>query len=296
MQLRSLELQMPDRQAAVDFLKGPWGLLEVETRGTTTYLRGTGAHHYITAVTEGAERRVLSTTLTGTEDEVREVWSRVQASGLKHSAWIEVFDEPGEGGGFYVEGQDGEPYRFVVERDAPALALPGDVSRPIQLAHVVFNTPDREAAARVLVDVFGFKVSDRTKRIHFLRCNTMHHVLAYVASSSKTTLNHVAYEVADTDAVMRGMGRLKDVGCGTIWGPGRHGPGNNVFSYFLGPFGACIEYTAEIQRVDDHYPTGSPDSWEWPAGRIDHWGIFTRDLDKLDHSTETFPYQGIPTV
>ena len=38
MYLRSVELQMPNRQEAVDFLKSPWGLVEVDTRGSTTYL------------------------------------------------------------------------------------------------------------------------------------------------------------------------------------------------------------------------------------------------------------------
>jgi catechol 2,3-dioxygenase len=97
----------------------------------------------------------------------------------------------------------------------------------------------------------------------------------------------------DTEAVMRGMGRLKDAGCPSVWGPGRHGPGNNTFSYFVAPFGACIEYTAEVQRVDDSYRTGTPESWQWPPGRTDHWGIASRDNGKLAASGETFPYREI---
>lgn len=293
MQLRSIEWQMPDRQAAVDFLQHPWGLIAVETRGDTTYLRGTGAHHYAVAVTQGPERRVLSTTLAGTLEEVRQIWARVQASGLRHGPWVEAFDEPGRGAGFCVEGADGEPYRLVAERDPAPAALPSNSTQPVQLAHVVFNTPDREAAAQTLVRVFGFQISDRTRRIHFVRCDAMHHVLAYQESTSKKTLNHVAFEMRDTDAVLRGMGRLKDAGCASVWGPGRHGPGNNVFAYFVGPFGACIEYTAEVERIDDSYVPGTPESWKWPEGRMDHWGIFTRDLEKLEGTAESFPYRSI---
>lgn len=293
MQLRSIELQVPGREAAVAFLKEPWGLAEVDTRAQTSYLRGTGGQHYLMAVTEGPENKVLSTTFTGTRAEVEAVWERVRASDLAHGPWVDAFDEPGRGAGFVVAGRDGEPYRFVVEADAPPAALPADATRPIQLAHVVFDTPDRENAARTLQDLFGFHVTDRTRRITFVRCNELHHVVAFSQSEGNRMLNHVAFEMRDTDAVLRGMGRLKDAGCATVWGPGRHGPGNNVFAYFVGPFGACIEYTADIERVDESYAVGTPESWQWPAGRIDHWGIFTRDLDKLTASAHAFPYAPI---
>ena len=290
MHLRSVELQMPNRAAAVEFLKEPWGLVDVGTRHDTTYLRGTAGLQYVIAVTEGPSRAVLSATLIGTRAEVEAVWDRVRKAGLKHGPWIDEFDEPGRGAGFYVAGPEGEPYRFVAEREAAPAALPADGARPIRVAHVVFNTRDREGASRVLVDTLGFKLSDRTRVMNFLRCDDLHHVVAY-ADSKQATLNHIAFEMRDTDAVMSGMGRLKDTGYASVWGPGRHGPGNNVFSYFVAPFGACIEYTAEIQRVDDSYPTGSPESWRWPPGRTDHWGIADRDNDKLAASGDSFPYR-----
>ena len=56
-------------------------------------------------------------------------------------------------------------------------------------------------------------------------------------------------------------------------GPGRHGPGNNAFNYFIGPFGEVIEYTAEVEQIDDSYRPGGPADWTWPPGRVDQWGI-----------------------
>jgi hypothetical protein len=292
MHLRSVELQMPNRAAAVEFLKGIWGLVDAGTRGDTTYLRGTGPYHYIMGVTEAPARAVVSVTITGTRAEVEATWDRVRKSGLKHGPWIEEFDEPGRGAGFSVSGPEGEPYRFVAERDPAPAALPADSARPIGVTHVVFNSRDREAASRVLVDTFGFRVSDRTRIMNFLRCDDVHHAVAY-ADSKQATLNHIAFEMQNTDAVMRGMGRLKDAGCPSVWGPGRHGPGNNTFSYFVAPFGACIEYTAEVQRVDDSYRTGTPESWRWPPGRTDHWGIANRDDARLAASSAAFPYRAL---
>jgi catechol 2,3-dioxygenase len=79
--------------------------------------------------------------------------------------------------------------------------------------------------------------------------------------------------MADLDSVMRGAGRCREQGWPIEWGVGRHGPGNNVFAYFVGAEDIPIEYTAEVEQVDDSYPTGTPDDWGWPAGRSDHWGI-----------------------
>ena len=70
-------------------------------------------------------------------------------------------------------------------------------------------------------------------------------------------------------------------------------PAGNARSIFVTPFGACVEYTAEIQRVDDSYTTGTPDSWRWPPGGTDHWGIASRDDEKLAASGDTFRYRPI---
>ena len=74
--------------------------------------------------------------------------------------------------------------------------------------------------------------------------------LAQVVSDANT-LNHIAFVMPDLDAVMRGAGRMSDAGWPIEWGVGRHGPGNNVFSYFVGPDDFVIEYTADVLQVDD---------------------------------------------
>ena len=47
-------------------------------------------------------------------------------------------------------------------------------------------------------------------------------------------LNHVASEMPDLDAVMRGIGWMRDHGHPVEWGPGRHGAGNNASALFAG--------------------------------------------------------------
>ncbi len=172
--------------------------------------------------------------------------------------------------------------RFVHE--SPVAPLPVDKDRPIELSHVVLNSKDAAAAERFAIEKLGFKLSDRTRHMHFVRCNNVHHCIAY-ARTGTSSLNHIAFEVQGIDSVMRGIGRMRDAGFAPVWGPGRHGPGNNVFGYFIGPHGGVIEYTSEVEEVGDDYQVGTPEKWKWPQGRTDHWGVSGRD-DKRLHAAE----------
>ena len=44
---------------------------------------------------------------------------------------------------------------------------------------------------------------------------------------------------------------MRKSGYEIMWGVGRHGPGSNVFSYFVEPNGFVTEYTTEVEQVDD---------------------------------------------
>ena len=87
------------------------------------------------------------------------------------------------------------------------------------------------------------------------------------------SLNHTAFEVPDFDALMRGAGRLKQKGFTVDWGVGRHGPGNNIYTYFREPNGLVVEYTAEVEHVDDNYKVGGPEDWAKRVGGPDRWGF-----------------------
>jgi catechol 2,3-dioxygenase-like lactoylglutathione lyase family enzyme len=50
---------------------------------------------------------------------------------------------------------------------------------PVKLTHVVFNSADAEASGDIVEEVLGFRVSDRTKGMVFVRCNEAHHSTAF---------------------------------------------------------------------------------------------------------------------
>jgi hypothetical protein len=95
------------------------------------------------------------------------------------------------------------------------------------------------------------RISDWSEhQMSFLRCSPEHHVIAF-NQAPWTSVNHVAYEMASIDHFMRGIGSLKVHGIEPQWGPGRHGPGDNTFSYYTDPAQLVCEYTSEVIKVDE---------------------------------------------
>lgn len=287
MRLRSVELALPQAPAAAEFLQNPWGLIAAGTHGGRLFFRGTGAHPYILSIAEAAAPAVCAIEFSGTPDEVAAVQVRARAAGVPVQPFAEL-DAPGGGAGCVIEGPERQKYRFIAEA-APVAELPPERDRPLQITHAVLNSVDVAACERFIADALGFQVSDRTKIMSFVRCNRKHHALAY-AHSGVSSLNHIAFEMNDADGVMRGIGRMRDAGHDVVWGPGRHGPGNNVFGYFIAPFGGVIEYTAEVSEVGDDYKVGSPEDWKWPPGRIDQWGISTKDTARISAAERLFRF------
>ncbi len=285
MHLRSIELVVPNPQEASRFLTDIWGLASAETRGESLYLRGSGSFPYLVALHRGDDS-VRSVTWVCSKDELAGLRKRVSDSGLP--ATQTQSDDPGGGEGILVELPEGEIFRFLAGA-MDALPIDGR-DLPVKLTHVVCNSTDAEASANIAEKALGFKVSDRTKGMVFVRCNASHHSTAF-ARAGFSSLNHIAFEMENLDAVMRGIGRLRDHGMAPAWGPGRHGPGDNAFAYFIAPFGAVVEFSTAVEKVPDDYEIGAPEDWTWPKGRIDQWGMSDKDVDALRVAEEKFRFK-----
>ena len=90
---------------------------------------------------------------------------------------------------------------------------------------------------------------------------------------------------------VRGVGRLRDYEYAPAWGPGRHGPGDNVFAYFIAPFGAVVEFSTAVEIVPDDYQAGAPEDWTWPENRIDQWGMSDKDFAGLKDAEANFKFK-----
>jgi 2,3-dihydroxy-p-cumate/2,3-dihydroxybenzoate 3,4-dioxygenase len=286
MKLRSIELALPGAAQAAAFLTDIWGMAPAAVEDNIHYLRGSGSFPYLVALEESADSYVRSTTFTCSAERLEQLKRSVTQAGLPATPTISK--DPGGGQGIIVELAEGELLRFLVDA-AEAEPIEG-VDLPVKLTHVVFNSADAEATGDLVEKALGFRVSDRTKGMVFVRCNDSHHSTAF-ARAGFASLNHIAFEMADMDAVMRGIGRLRDQDMAPAWGPGRHGPGANVFAYFVAPFGPVIEFSTAVNKVPEDYQPGAPEDWTWPEGRIDQWGMSDKDFAGLRAAEEKFRHR-----
>ena len=137
--------------------------------------------------------------------------------------------------------------------------------KPRKIAHVNINSADWSAATGFFCEALGFRVIDETKGLVFLRANSPDHNSMVIAKETRSTVNHVAFEMADLDSVMRGAGTMKEHGYPIEWGVGRHGAGNNVFAYFAGPEEFPIEITGEMPADRRQLRAAWPRALEIPA-------------------------------
>jgi catechol 2,3-dioxygenase len=271
--LRSVALEVPDLVAAEHFYTTVWNLEVAYRANDGIYLRGSGDDAYLLALFPGGQVPAIRhvTLRARSQAALESIAQQVTVAGGQLLAEAHLLSrDPAQGTGIKFSDPHGRVFQ-VVHGDDRAVPYPHK-DRPVRLTHMVLNSHAVDATQAFLTQVLGFLLIDRTVAIAFMNCNRDHHTLA-VAVADNDALNHIAFLMPDADAVMRGGGRMKDAGQPIQWGPGRHGPGNNVFNYFLDPFGVVIEYTAEVEQVDATYTSHGPEHWKWPAGRVDRWGI-----------------------
>ncbi|MGY5776418.1 VOC family protein [Rhizobium sp. LEGMi135b] len=289
--LCSVELGTPDLAASVDFYTRVWGLDVVAEVGDKVFLAATGDDFHVLELKQrdSAELRKISFRV-GTPEELGLLFAKTVAAGCTVLREIGPADGPAGGERFVIREPQGSVLEFV-NGDRRKL---GRVvaSRPERLAHVNINSSQIEALSDFYRDVLGFRLTDRSKLMAFLRCNDDHHAVV-LAEAPSNGLNHVAFLMPDLESVMRGSGRVVDHGYPIGWGVGRHGPGDNVFAYFVDPQGVVIEYTTEVLQVDDDYRARGPEEWVWPPGRTDHWGIAPPKSDACKKAQISIGFSGV---
>ena len=264
--VRSIELGVRDLRQSADFYIKVWALDEVAVDGDGIHLRATGGEHHVLTIRERPKPTLLGVNFAAPDrTTVDQLCAKAKSYGVK------VLGDPaplsgavGGGYGFRFETPDGLPMSISSD-GTQHLDVVLDRSRPTKISHVVLNSADADEQMPFFIDVLGFRRSDSTHMMEFLRCCSDHHSIAIVRGSGPS-LNHVAYELPNIDGLMRGTGRVKRNGFDIEWGVGRHGPGNNVFY--------VAEYTTELDQIDEatHVPQ---DAQYWDKvmpTRGDRWG------------------------
>jgi catechol 2,3-dioxygenase len=270
--VRSVELVATNLDEAARFYETVWNLTPVETRNDSRYFRGTAAYHHIVGLHHGTQPAVARIVFDVADRQaVDALHKNVAAAAGKPTAPAKL-SIAGGGYGFGCKDPDGRNLAFVCDT-ADHQDRNDQPDRPRKIVHVNLNTSDFDASLAFFTKTLGFRVVDDNAPLWFLHCDNSDHCSVVLARTNQPTLNHIAFEMPDFDSVMRGMGRMKDNGYPIEWGPGRHGPGDNVFAYFCGPDEVPLEYAAEVLQIDDSYQPRPSSHWKFAPGRSDQWGI-----------------------
>lgn len=133
-------------------------------------------------------------------------------------------------------------------------ANPDEEIKPRTLSHVVYFVEDVKKAEAFYTRL-SFVVTDRFNHLGpFMRPAGMldHHTLFMIESQNDHMIgcNHFTFHLGSGAEVLQHGWNFVKKGYKSFWGPGRHILGSNFFWYFNSPFGALIEFDADMDQHD----------------------------------------------
>jgi catechol 2,3-dioxygenase len=161
-----------------------------------------------------------------------------------------------------------------------------------KLGHVVLNVRDVERSARFYCEVLGFEISDVYPEemvpggMAFLRCNPDHHGIALVGSlkepATSAELNHLAFEVATLDEVVRVHDHLLRHGT-EIDFAGRRRAGCQIAVEFRDPDNHRLEIYWGIDQIGSDGHVRPPSEWKGARSLADAIADPVRGQDTTLH-------------
>jgi catechol 2,3-dioxygenase len=173
-------------------------------------------------------------------------------------------------GSFSVSDPDGNIIYFGLAPSQEVRDRKG-LRGPIQ--HLTLATKDVQAIEDFYAGKLGFGVSDRVVNKDgrvmtcFMRGNHEHHNLACFLQE-RQGIDHHSYEAGEWDTIRDWCDHFATENVQLFWGPGRHGPGNNLFIFIEDPDGNWIEVSAELEVVHDR----PVKTWPHEERTLNLWG------------------------
>lgn len=162
-----------------------------------------------------------------------------------------------------------------LQRTVPPKGLPFRIGK---LGHVVIQVNNMERSVDFYTRLLGFKVSDVYPEtmmpggMVFLRCNPDHHCLALVGGSNEPAanieLNHIAFEVATLDEVLRVRDHLRQHRV-PIDFEGRRRAGCQLAVEFRDPDNHRLEVYWGVDQVGSDGRVRPPSEWHGVASLED---------------------------
>ncbi len=170
-------------------------------------------------------------------------------------------------GAFAVTDPDGRHVVFGVARP-----LESDEGLPGRLQHFVCAT-ERLPQMLEFYRALGMVESDRVVEGEllsavFLRSDPEHHSFA-AFRAPQSRADHHCYETTGWLDIRDWADRMARLRIPMFWGPGRHGPGNNLFFMIEDPDGHKVEFSAELELMPRAM---APRTWPHEQRTLNLWG------------------------
>ena len=215
--------------------------------------------------------------IVDTDAELAALAARLKMSGIELSLKPRE-SNPDLGDTLWFNDPDGNQIEIASQAE-DVFALPlsharsyGYALRPLALQHIALSTTRLEEMVDFYTEALGFDISDWLLRESvWLRCNTNHHTLMF--TQGRPGIDHLGYTIADGTDVLRWADQLSNQQVPILWGPGRHGAGNDLFLRLADADGIHIELSAGLQQYHDRDVTTPPRLWHTRTMALNLWGV-----------------------
>jgi catechol-2,3-dioxygenase len=212
-----------------------------------------------------------------TDAELAALAARLQKSGIESG--LRTRDgNPEVGDTLWFSDPDGNAIEISVAPDDSLTMPPGSSEgrrarlHPHALQHLAIRTPRLESMVEFYTEALGFDISDWLLRESvWLRCNSDHHTI--ILMQGKQDVDCIGYGIAAGVELLVWADYLSRQQRPILWGPGRHGAGNDLFLRFADGEGIHIELSAELQQYFDRDVTTPPRLWHSRSGALNLWGV-----------------------
>ena len=260
-------LSVPNVDETAEFYEKIVGLEISERVDGAVFLRCNRDHHCL-AIYPG-ERALHHLGLeVGSEEALGEAQHALAEQGFQPEQ--RNYAEPGHGSGLCYRDPDGNRVELYAGMQTVEQPLQPREVRPVRFGHITLMTADLPRCAAFYTDILGFRISDTVEEAAiWLRWNQQHHGVA-ILETGQAKVNHYAYDLADWSEMKKVCDHLWKNDIPIIYGPSRHGPGDNIFIYIPDPAGNVIELTLELDQIwdDESY---QPLNWTNEPKTVDTW-------------------------
>lgn len=282
--LSHARLRVKNIEESVRFHTEVLGLEEIDRQDGVSYLACGIDGSFDVAVAEGGTGVISFAIAADDEDDLKHYSKRVADAGIQVREMtapdpgvekIIEFDVPPQGQKMQIallEAKGRQHYYNPADRAVNRLSG----LAPLDLDHITLRVgPDASQTIEFLTKVADFQAADivefpggQGRLAAWLHVGDYHHDVAMFAGAPHETLDHLAWTIPNIEYMKLLLDQVARGGVMTEAGPGRHGVGSNLYSYFFTPDGNRYELSGEMPRCVDR--KAGPRIW-----RADQAGIFS---------------------